>query len=346
MAQDAAIDGIDAARVTEWFQQHAVTVSPPLRFQRITGGHSNLTFEVTDMADGHWVLRRPPLKQVLATAHDMGREHRIIDALQDTPVPVPPLVGLCTDDSVNGSPFYVMDFVDGTVVRDPVGASAMSPEQRWRAGESIVDVLAEIHAVDIEAAGLGDFAKRENYIERQLNRWYGQFTKSKVREVPAVDEAHEHLTHRIPEQGPATIVHGDYRLDNCLIGDDGSVAAVLDWEICTLGDPLADLGLLLVYWGDADDPSFARSNQPTIVEGFPTAGEVLERYANRSGRDVSQIDYYMAFGLWKLACIIEGVYARYIGGAMGNSTDGSFDFFGEQVNLLARSACETLRSIE
>jgi aminoglycoside phosphotransferase (APT) family kinase protein len=275
----------------------------------------------------------------------MGREHRVITALQDTPVPVPPVVGLCVDDAVNGAPFYVMGFVEGQIVRDPFTANALTEPERRAIGESIVDVLADIHAVDIDAVGLSDFAKRDHYITRQLNRWYGQFEKSKTREVPVVDEVYNRLSAMIPEQGPATIVHGDYRLDNCLV-TDGRVAAVLDWEICTLGDPLADLGLLLVYWGDRDDPSPTRNSAPTTIDGFPSPTEVLARYADRSGRDLSQIDYYIAFGLWKLACIVEGVYARYVGGAMGNRDTSSFDFFGQQVIMLAESAREAMGRVE
>lgn len=336
MGEGSTVEGIDAEPVTAWFAEHAADVEPPLTFELITGGHSNLTFRVTDAAGTRWVLRRPPLKQVLATAHDMGREARVLTALGPTPVPVPPVVGLCTDESVNGAPFYVMDFVDGRVIRNLDEANALTVEQRQRAGESIVDVLAEIHAVDIDAVGLGDFAKREDYIARQLKRWYGQFAKSKTREVPVIDEVYELLSARIPAQGPAAIVHGDYRLDNCLIGDDGSLAAVLDWEICTLGDPLADVGLLLVYWGDRDNPTGLPA--PTHAEGFPSRAEVLARYGERSGRDLTHIGYYEAFGYWKLACIIEGVYARYKGGAMGERDSSSFDFFGEQVIALGEIA--------
>jgi aminoglycoside phosphotransferase (APT) family kinase protein len=261
-------------------------------------------------------------------------------------VPVPNVVGLCTDESVNGSPFYVMDFVEGQILRDPAIAKELTPEQRRTAGESVIDVLADIHAVDIDAVGLADFAKRENYMSRQLNRWYGQFQKSQNREVPVVDEVHERLTEMIPAQDSATIVHGDYRLDNCLVGADSTIAAVLDWELCTLGDPLADLGLLIVYWGDADDPSAVRGMSTTSLEGFPRLAEVKSRYAERSGRDLSQIDYYVAFGYWKLACIVEGVYARYVGGAMGNRGTNDYEFFGQQVVGLAEQAREAVGRVE
>jgi len=339
------VEGVDTEKVTTWFRDHVASIEPPLEFSLITGGHSNLTFSVVDQRGGRWVLRRPPLGHVLATAHDMGREHKILAALGPTDVPVPPVVGLCPDDEVNGAPFYVMEFVDGTVVRDVPTAESLTAEQRRAAGESIVETLARIHAVDVDAVGLGDLGRREGYIERQLKRWYGQFNKSRNREVPLVDVVHEELHANVPVQGAATIVHGDYRLDNCMLGGDGAIAAVLDWEICTLGDPLADVGLLQVYWADPGEPTYSSLPAPTSVEGFPTKAELLERYATASGRDLSNVGFYVAFGYWKLACIIEGVYARYVAGAMGDRGDASaFDFFGEQVVALAQAGHDALRS--
>jgi len=202
-------------------------------------------------------------------------------------------------------------------------------------------VMARIHAVDPDAVGLGDLGRRDGYIERQLKRWYGQWEKSKTRELAIIDEVHDALLASVPEQQVSGIVHGDYRLDNCLLGDDGSVAAVLDWEICTLGDPLADVGLLMVYWADRDDPFSALPDAATALDGFPTKAELLARYADVSGRDVSQIDYYVAFGYWKLACILEGVLARYMGGAMGSAASG-WEVFRQQVDSLAEASQRTL----
>jgi aminoglycoside phosphotransferase (APT) family kinase protein len=318
-----APDGIDAAGVTAWFAEHVQAARPPLSFDLIAGGHSNLTFSVTDAEGARWVLRRPPLGQVLATAHDMGREHRIVSALGPTDVPVPPAVGLCTDDSVNGAPFYVMEFVDGRVVRGEHDAAALSPSQRRTAGESLIDVLATIHSVDVDAVGLGDLGRKEDYVARQLKRWYQQFQGSDS-QVPgglglaAVHEVHDRLAAAIPPQQGAAIVHGDYRLDNCMLADDGTVKAVLDWEICTLGDPLADVGLLWVYWSDPDQGAVLPQASPTALEGFPRKRELIDRYTERSDRDLSNLGYYVAFGYWKLTCIIAGVYARYAGGAMGD----------------------------
>jgi aminoglycoside phosphotransferase (APT) family kinase protein len=341
------VRGVDVANVTAWFDANVADVTPPLDFELIAGGHSNLTFRVTDAAGRRYVLRRPPLGHVLATAHDMSREHRIISALGPTDVPVATALGLCTDDSVNGAPFYVMDFVDGHVLRDAATASAALDEAgRRRAGESIVEVLARIHAVDVDAVGLGDLGKHEGYIARQLKRWYSQFQASNEltnRPVPLVHEIHDRLAAAIPEQQRTAIVHGDYRLDNCLVGDDGSVVAVLDWEICTLGDPLADVGLLHVYWTERSDESAAMIGAATTAPGFPSRKEITARYAEASGLDLSQLDFYIAFGYWKLSCIIEGVYSRYAGGAMGEAT--GFEAFDAQVTALAELAATAVERL-
>jgi len=336
-----ALTGIDTDRVTEWFEANIAGARGPLSFSLIAGGHSNLTYGVTDAAGSRYVLRRPPLGQVLATAHDMRREHRIIAALAPADVPVAPALGLCTDESVNGAPFYVMGFVDGHVLRDQATAEAVLDEAgRRRAGASIADVLARIHAVDVQAVGLDDLGKHEGYIARQLKRWYSQFQSSNERTgrpVPLVHEVHDHLAGAIPDQQGVAIVHGDYRLDNCMVDDTGEVIAVLDWEICTLGDPLADVGLLQVYWTDAGDPEASLlGSPPTVAAGFPPRAELTARYAAHSDRDLSDLDFYVAFGYWKLACILEGVYSRYAGGAMGDAA--GFEGFESQVSRLAERA--------
>jgi aminoglycoside phosphotransferase (APT) family kinase protein len=338
---NATVDGIDIPRVTQWLQDAVPSFAPPLAFELIAGGRSNLTYRVTDTNGAAVVLRRPPLGHVLATAHDMSREYRIISALGDTDVPVAPAIGLCTDEAVNGAPFYVMAFVEGTVVRDRTVAETLTPEQRHAAGMSLVDVLVRIHATDPDAVGLGDLGRREGYIERQLKRWHSQWEQSAYADITTIDEVHKRLAADIPEQGPAAIVHGDYRLDNCMLADDGSIAAVLDWEICTLGDPLADLGLLLVYWTDPGDDFTALPDAATALDGFPRKADLMARYAEQSGRDVSQVAYFVAFGYWKLACILAGVATRYAAGAMGG-TDGegtaAAELFAVQVRLLADSA--------
>jgi aminoglycoside phosphotransferase (APT) family kinase protein len=333
-------DGIDAAQVTAWLSDRA-EVTPPLSFDVVQGGRSNLTYIVTDADGRRVVLRRPPLHGVLESAHDMGREHRIISALGAADVPVPATLGYEDDPSVTGAPFYVMAHVDGVVVRDVATAQeALDTATRGAASEDLVEVLVRLHEVDVDAVGLGDLAKREDYLARQLKRWRGQLHQARTRELPVLDEVHDRLVARIPVQGPATIVHGDYRLDNLILDPaSGRVQAVLDWELTTLGDPLADVGLLLVYWADPGDEVIPLLDAPTTVEGFLSRREVAARYAERSGRDLAEIDYYVAFGYWKLACILEGVFSRYSSGAYGD-TDDSFRAFGDIVIALGERAAE------
>jgi aminoglycoside phosphotransferase (APT) family kinase protein len=332
------IEGIDRGPVEAWFEANVPGASPPLEFDRISGGRSNMTFGVRDSNGGRWALRRPPLGKRLGSAHDMGREHTVIAALQETPVPVPPVAGLCEDESVNGAPFYVMEFVEGPILRTQEEAEPFSEDQRRVIGERVVDTLVAIHEVDPDAVGLGELGRKEAYVERQLKRWHGQWEKSKTRELPVVDDVHARLSARIPEQGPATIVHGDYRLDNMILSPDAAeVAAVVDWELCTLGDPLADVGLLLVYWSEAGDDFMPLFAPATIAPGFIGREDVKKRYAEASGRDLSEIDFFVALGYWKLAIILEGVYARYASGQYGK-TDEGFEEFAKIVERLANAA--------
>jgi aminoglycoside phosphotransferase (APT) family kinase protein len=239
-----------------------------------------------------------------------------------------------------------MGFVDGHVIRDRSLAEAvLTPAARTNASRSLVDTMAAIHAVDIEAAGLADLGRHEGYIARQLKRWYGQFDQQKTRDLPLVKEVHDALAARIPEQGPATIVHGDYRLDNSIVSDDGELLAVLDWEICTLGDPMADVGLLHVYWTGPDDEPSAWGGQATTADGFWNRHQIGPRYAEVSGRDLSALDFYVAFGFWKLACIVEGVYARYLGGALGERDPAEFAPFAAQVDGAIAKAAEHLERL-
>jgi len=333
-------DGIDVAALESWFAANVDGVTLPLSFERIAGGHSNLTYRVTDAAGTSWALRRPPLGKRLGSAHDMAREHRVVSALGPTPVPVAAVVGLCEDETVNGAPFYVMEFVEGPVLRGLAEAEAFAGEEDRRAiGERVADTLVAIQEVDPDAVGLGDLGRKEDYVARQLRRWQGQWEKSKTRELPVVDRVHERLAARIPEQGPATLVHGDYRLDNMILAESGEIAAVLDWELCTLGDPLADVGQLVVYWvdrGDAESP-IGLGQPPNLAPGFPTREELIARYAERSGRDLSNLDFYVALGYWKLAVIIEGVYRRYRDGGFGATNDG-IEYFARLTERLAEEA--------
>ena len=330
-------------KVEGWLVANIPGATAPFSYTQIAGGHSNLTFKVDDAAGNAYVLRRPPLGHRLASAHDMRREHRIIAGLANTNVPVAPALGLCTDESINELPFYVMQFVNGHVVRDKVTAQAVLGEAGClRASESIVDTMAAIHAVDLKASGLNDLGKHEGYIARQLKRWHGNILEQRTRDLPLVDSVYEDLLKRIPEQGDATIVHGDYRLDNTMVDSSGNVIAVLDWEICTLGDPMADLGLLMVYWTGPNDESSAWSNSVCTAPGFLNRADLAQRYAEKSGRNISHLDFYVAFAYWKLACIIEGVYARYVGGALGNLDPSEFEHFKVQVDGAAQKAADLL----
>jgi len=310
--------GVDAEAVSAWIVGHVDGVRAPLRFELIAGGRSNLTYTVTDADGRRLVLRRPPLGHVLATAHDMAREHRIISALGTTSVPVPPALGLCTDVDVNGAPFYVMGFVDGVVLDSPANAALLPMPLRRTVSENLIDELADLHAVDVDAVGLGDLARRDGYIERQIKRWSTQWERSKTRELPAVETVADILRRRIPTQHGVAVVHGDYRFGNCLVDPmTGRIVAILDWELCTLGDALADLGYLAVYWSDPGATG-GRNNDPTGAGGFCAFADLVERYASRSGRDVADVEYHRAFSSWRVAVICEGVYARYLHGAMGD----------------------------
>ena len=332
--------GIRENEVRKWLDAHVGGVEGELEYHQIVGGHSNLTYTVTENSGRKWVLRRPPLGHVLATAHDMGREYRVIKALAGSEVPVPRVVGLCEDMTINDAPFYVMDFVEGIVVRDAEIARSQPLSVRNKMGESLLKTLVSLHAVDVDEVGLGDLARKDAYIERQLKRWKAQFEQSTNREISGIFEIHDNLLQNVPEQQGVGIVHGDYRLDNTIMSETGEVAAVLDWELCTLGDVLSDLAAIISYSNDLT----GMETQAMSVEGFPTPGEVRELYGNLSERDLSELDFYIAFAYWRLACILEGVYTRYAAGVMGNEADtAAIEVFGERVLLLIDLANSTFQ---
>jgi aminoglycoside phosphotransferase (APT) family kinase protein len=288
----------------------------------ISGGKSNLTYRVASDA-GEVVLRRPPLGHILPTAHDMGREHRVLAALDGTAVPVPRVLHLGDADGPLGVRFYVMERVLGHVCRNALPPGyAEAPEQRAAIGAALVDVLADLHRVDPAGVGLAEFGRPAGFVERQLRRWSKQWEASKLHELPALDELRDELGRTLPPQRAEAIVHGDYRLDNTVLHptSPGRIVAVLDWEMSTLGDPLTDLGTLLAYWSEASDDAVlaaARVMAPvTAGEGFPTRAQVVDRYAERTGLDVSGIEWYQAFAYFKLAVVCQGIAARAAGGAM------------------------------
>ncbi|MEU0373284.1 phosphotransferase family protein [Streptomyces sp. NPDC006283] len=313
-------------------------VDGPLSARLIQGGRSNLTYAVTD-GTSRWVVRRPPLGHVLATAHDMKREHRVISALAPTAVPVPQPVLLCEDESVIGSPFYVMEFVDGTPYRTAEQLAPLGPERTRAAVLSLVDTLVDLHAVDPEAVGLGDFGRPEGFLDRQLRRWGKQLAASRGRDLAGIDELHAALGRELPDSPAATVVHGDYRLDNVLIGDDDRIKAVLDWEMSTLGDPLTDLGLLVMYSKRLELPDSPVSTTAGAA-GHPSPAELIERYAERSGRDTSAISWYTAFAWFKLAVILEGIHYRY---TLGQTVGAGFDRIGDLVPLFIEHGLTTLQ---
>lgn len=304
----------------------------------IEGGRSNLTYAITDSTT-KWVVRRPPLGHVLATAHDMKREHRVISALHPTNVPVPKPILLCEDDEVLGAPFYVMEFVEGTPYRTADDLVPLGPDRTRGAVLELVDTLVELHAVDPAEVGLADFGRPEGFLDRQLRRWGKQLDASRNRELAGVEELHAALGHRLPTSPAPAVVHGDYRLDNVLIGEDDKIKAILDWEMSTLGDPLTDLGLLVMYSIPLDLPNSPISTTAS-APGHPTPAELIERYAARSGRDVSAVSWYTAFAWFKLAVILEGIHYRY---TLGQTVGRGFDRIGELVPVFIEHGLTTLQ---
>jgi aminoglycoside phosphotransferase (APT) family kinase protein len=333
--------GVALPRVTDWIAAHVEGVQPPFTARFISGGRSNLTYRLDDAAGRAIVLRRPPLGHVLQSAHDMGREHRIIDALRDTDVPVANALGLCEDVAVNAAPFYLMDFVDGAVLATIHDAEAFPEASRTRAADDLIDVMGRLHAVDPDAVGLGTLGRKEGYIARQLKRWHTQFTQSKTRELPLLDEVHDRLAARIPPQRWTGIVHGDFRLGNMILGPDGELRAVLDWELATLGDTLADLGWLISSWVEPGEPVRGPFPPPTSAAGFPTRAQLVERYAGATGRDLSDMPYYLAFARWRGACINQGVLNRYQQAVMGE-VDFDIDAMAAGVEISVNAARDAL----
>lgn len=310
----------------------------PLTGLLIEGGRSNLTYAVTD-GTTRWVVRRPPLGHVLATAHDMKREHRVISALHPTAVPVPRPVLLCEDVEVLGAPFYVMEFVDGTPYRTADQLAPLGPRRTRDAVLGLVDTLVELHSVDPAEVGLADFGKPEGFLDRQLRRWGKQLDASRNRELAGIDELQAALGRALPHSPAPTVVHGDYRLDNVLIGEDDRIKAILDWEMSTLGDPLTDLGLLVMYSAPLDLPDSPISTTASAA-GHPDPAEIVERYAARSGRDASDVAWYTAFAWFKLAVILEGIHYRY---TLGQTVGAGFDRIGDLVPFFIEHGLTTLQ---
>jgi aminoglycoside phosphotransferase (APT) family kinase protein len=323
--------GLDLERAAPYLAQAGLT--GPLTATVISGGRSNLTYLVSSPAS-RVVVRRPPLGHVLPSAHDMAREYRVISALTAAGFPVPRPLLLCPDAEVIGAPFYVMEYVDGVVLRGRQTV-AVAPDAARACGERLVDLLVRLHGVDHEAVGLADFGRAEGYLERQARRWHQQWERSKTRELPLLEEVTERLAKDIPDSPRAGIVHGDYRLDNVMFSPDlSAIAAVMDWEMATIGDPLADVGLLVVYTDLAQ-----LKLTPPVPDGFPTGAELAARYATATGIDAARLNWYVAFGNYKLAVISEGIHARYL---QGKTVGAGFETFGPAVPALIERAAATL----
>jgi aminoglycoside phosphotransferase (APT) family kinase protein len=331
------LPGLDLERFAAWFDGVCPgEIGGPLQGRLIAGGRSNLTYGVSD-GTRSWVVRRPPLGHVLATAHDMAREYRVITALRDTSVPVPLSYALCTDPDVLGAPFYVMSAVDGVAYRTADQLAAVGPARTRVIAERMVGTLALLHAVNPAEVGLADFGRPEGFLARQVRRWKKQLDASRSRPLPGIDELHDLLDANTPDGTAPTIVHGDYRLDNMLVGADDKIAAVLDWEMATLGDPLTDVGLLIVYQRMdrlADGPM--ASDAP----GYPPEGEILRLYAASSGRDLSDLGFYIALASFKSAVILEGIHYRYI---HGQTVGEGFGEIGARVEPLVASGLAAIR---
>ncbi len=340
--------GINSQNLSTWIPSHVPGFAAPFSYELIKGGHSNLTYKVTDATGAAVVLRRPPTGSILATAHNMEREHRIISAVGQTNVPVPRTLAVCTDPEVNDAPFYLMEFVVGDVLHDASFVEPVLPgrDTRHALGMHLVEVLADLHGTNPDDIGLGNLSRPGGYVARQLKRWKQQWDSSKQREIPNMEAAYEGLVARLPQQQSVTVVHGDYRLGNMLVTPAGRIAAVLDWELCALGDPLADLGYLLNTWAaEGEDTPEGIGMAPTSVGGFPSREAMVAAYEAATGIDVIGIEYYRSFQYWRLAAIIEGVYARYLQGAMAD-TDADIDEFGRRVVQLAEDAVRMLEALE
>jgi aminoglycoside phosphotransferase (APT) family kinase protein len=331
-------EGVDLERLRPWFAANVAGAGDrPLHAELIAGGRSNLTYVIDD-GERSWVLRRPPLGHVVETAHDMGREYRVLSGLAGTDVPTPQVYANCSDPAVIGAPFYVMERVEGRVLRDAAGMKALTPDDARRCSEALVDVLARLHGVDYEAVGLGEFGHPDGFLARNVRRWGKQWAANKTRDMPEIDELARRLDVALPESGPPAIVHGDYRLDNTMLAPDdaGRIVAVLDWEMSTLGDPLTDVGLFLVYSGGGAETAAVQSTQAVSnVPGFFSADEIVERYAAQTGRDLTHLDFYVVFAMYKLAVILEGINARFL---MGKTLGEGFSDMGPGVTALAQTA--------
>jgi len=319
--------GLDLSRLAGWFAATVPGADGPLSARLIAGGRSNLTYEVTD-GRATWIVRRPPLGHVLATAHDMAREFRVVSALRDTEVPVPRTYALCEDEGVLGAPFYVMERVAGTPYRHATELQPLGAERTRAISIGLIDILATLHEVDPAAVGLGGFGRPEGFLARQVRRWRKQLDASHSRDLPAADELHARLTADVPPETAPGVVHGDYRLDNVLVDDNDCPVAVIDWEMATIGDPLTDLALLVVYQRLGTLLAGNVVADASSASGFLNEDELIERYTARSDRDLSRFGFYLGLASFKLAAILEGIHYRHL---RGQTVGSGFERMGDAV---------------
>ncbi len=325
------------AGVGAWLGRAVPELQGNLRHEVIAGGRSNLTYRTTDAAGHVVVLRRPPLGNHPATAHDVLREARILRGLHGH-LPVPRVLAVEETGEVAGAPLVVLEHLDGVILRSPADVERLTTEaDRALIGPTLVDALVALHRLAPEVIGLGGLARRRDYLTRQLGRWHENWQRSRIRDLPDLQTAHEHLVAAAPGQSRSGIVHGDFRLDNCMLDSRWRVQGVLDWELTTVGDPLADVGQLLVYWAQAGDTARALHDPATVRPGFSTRDELLSRYCLATGTDPGRIDYFVAYNWWKTACILEGVYTRVTQGAM-SGRDRTAASFAEQAAAVAGRA--------
>lgn len=337
------VPGIDVDAVGRRLEEPPVGLAAPLAFTRIGDGQSNLTFRVDDREGRPVVLRRPPLGEILASAHDVVREHRILTALHPTGFPVPRTLAVCEDTAVTGAPFYVMEHVDGLVLSRVETGRGLSADVRARCGSEVATTLARLHSVDIDGVGLGDFRRPESLISRQLRRWQRQWQASKTRELADVEEVAAWLESRLPEEREVVLLHGDYHLNNFVFTGDGRMRAVLDWELCTAGDPLADVGQMVAYWNEMRSEDGFFGQPVAALEGFPDAETLADSYAQASGRDVDGLGYWVTFAYWKIAIIVEGVYRRWLNDPQNGSDAGTLAPAVVRLAALAREAAAAER---
>jgi aminoglycoside phosphotransferase (APT) family kinase protein len=331
---------LDEAKIREFLKGKLEGADQLMTVQQFGGGAANLTYLLTFGDERQYVLRRPPLGPVAPSAHDMAREYKVLSVLHQVLPYAPRAYLFCDDESIMGAPFFVMERRVGTVVRRSMpGHYANLPDAPRQMSEALVDTLAEFHAVNYSALGLDDLGKPDGFIERQIEGWYRRWHKSKVDDNANMDEVYQWLKHHLPKSMASTLIHNDYKLDNTMFADDdpSKMIAVFDWDMCTLGDPLSDVGALLTYWTQPDDPPFAQmtATMPIGDYGFLTRKELIQRYAEKSGRDLTDIRFYHALGVFRLAVIIQQIYIRYV---RGQTKDERFAGFGQVVDVLAQTA--------